>query len=49
MKLISASDADLDNFLRWAGVKEVGDLPKEKYAAAKALLESKLARKENQE
>lgn len=49
MKLIASSDADMDNFLRWAGVKEVGDLPKEQYAAAKSLLEAKLKQKEKQQ
>jgi hypothetical protein len=45
MKLISASEADLDAFLRWAGVEEVSDLPNEKFEAAKALLTAKLNRK----
>jgi len=49
MKLIHASDTDLDNFYRWAGVEEVSDLPQEKYPAAVALLKAKLAAKEKSE
>lgn len=37
-------DADLDQFLSWAGVEAMSDLPQEKYASAISLLNAKLAR-----
>lgn len=39
--LISETKSDIDKFLKWAGVESLADLPAAKFAAAKAMLETK--------
>jgi hypothetical protein len=45
MDLLEETSTDLEFFLEWAGVESVTDLPTEKFASARRLLESKKEKK----